>query len=233
MRKYRHGFFKTWRPVRNSCGTAKNLSSAFTTPTVAGKTVSKTSICSSYITNFLVGGRIIKKSETAVGCGTVQVRLSQCSFCTKNILQHLAHSETPTAWPKTLQRQISLEKKHDPNCPISWYSQRSFRTPFVFLSRPQRWLSCNPCYNNLFRGPFAVKAETLQSLEKDWAWPWHALAMFLPTVFLTCAAKNKKAELRNWSDNEKLSPTTSWSQPIAALHSQSRDAHDTRLKPLL
>ena len=110
--KYRHGFFKTWRPVRNSCGTARNLSSAFTMPTVAGKTVSKTSICSSYITNFLVGGRIIKKSETAVGCGTVQVRLSQCSFCTKNILQHLAHSETPTAWPKTLQRQISLEKKN-------------------------------------------------------------------------------------------------------------------------
>ena len=97
----------------------------------------------------------------------------------------------------------------------------------------KRWLSCNPCYNNLFRRPFAVKAETLQSHEKDWAWPWHALAMFLPTVFLTCAAKNKKAELRNSSDNEKLLPTTSWSQPIAASHSQSRDAHDTRLKPLL
>ena len=62
-------------------------------------------------------------------------------------------SETDQLWKKI----------NDPNCPISWYSQRSFPTPFVFLSRPQRWLSCNPCYNNFFRGPFAVKAETLQS----------------------------------------------------------------------
>ena len=164
VRKYRHGFFKTWRPVRNSCGRAKNLWSAFTTPTVAGKTVSKTSLCSSYITNFLVGGRTIKKSETAAvwfksDCLNAVSALK--IFCNiSHIQKRLQHGPTP------FRDRSALKKNNDPNCPISWYSQRSFRTPFVFLSRPQRWLSCNPCYNNLFRGPFAVKAETLQSHEK-------------------------------------------------------------------
>ena len=154
-------FFKTWRPVRNSCGTAKNWSSAFTSANCCRENRFQN------IHLFQLHHKLLSwwmnHQKIRNGCGMVQVRLSQCSFCTKNVLQHLSHSETPTAWPKTLQRQISFEKNNDPNCSISWYSQRSFPTPFVFLSRPQRWLSCNPCYNNFFRGPFAVKAETLQS----------------------------------------------------------------------
>ena len=79
-------------------------------------------------------------------------------FCNiSHIQKRLRHG------PKPCRDRSALKKNNDPNCSISWYSQRSFPTPFVFLSRPQRWLSCNPCYNNFFRGPFAVKAETLQS----------------------------------------------------------------------
>ena len=43
----------------------------------------------------------------------------------------------------------------------SWWCQpgRSFASPFVLLSLPQCRLSRNHCYNNLFRGPFAVKGK--------------------------------------------------------------------------
>ena len=53
---------------------------------------------------------------------------------------------------------VSCKENHYPN---SLYSQGSFANPFVLVLRPQRCLARKPCYNNLFRGPFAVKGESL------------------------------------------------------------------------
>ena len=92
---------------------------------------------------------------------------------------------------------VSCKKNHYPN---SLYSQGSFANPFVLLLRPQRCLARKPYYNNLFRGPFAVKGESLKSHEKDIDRLSLAFnAVCLPTV----SSHTSSAHLRSRKGREK------------------------------